>query len=527
MAERLKAAKDNIIQYLRNTTLKQRIIGSTLLIALIGIILLLVYNVTKVDYVQLYSGLSERETGEVSAKLTEKGIKYRLTVDGRGVLVPKEVAAQVKVDLAAEGIPKSGVMYNDFSQNMGLGLTDREFSVVERDAMQNELKRLMINGIRGISDAQVMITLPKESIWVNQVQEQATATVILQIDPGYTLNQNQVNALYTIVSKSIPNLSVENIIITNQYGEELSPNYENSSNIFASDDFTKLNNIKKEIEKDIEKGIKQILGAVMKPENVVVKAFASMDYTQERREENLVTSPTNNSNGLAISMENLNESWNGQGGTGPGGIAGPGQTDIVNYQATNQNTGDSNYEKTSERVNYEVNRITRSIVESPYKVGDLSVSVSVNMPTPNANDLVAVQQYNTLKSDIKTVVMNVVRTTLATQGAALSEDEIEKRISVMATPFSQQSMIATKGISLWWVIAIAGIALVAIIAFIIASRKRNKVKPEEDIVATKYEYEDIPQFDDNDVNVRKQLERLAKEKPTEFVSLLRTWIVED
>ncbi len=527
LSERIKVTREKLIQYWGDTTLKQRIIGFTLLIASIGIILLLFYNFTKTDFVQVYSSLSERETGEVTAKLTERGIKYEITPDGRGVSVPKEVATQIKVDLAAEGIPKSGVLYNDFSQNMGLGLTDREFSVVERDAMQNELKRLIINGIRGISDAQVMITLPKESIWVNQVQEQATATVILQIDPSYSLNQSQVNALYTIVSKSIPSLRVEDTIITNQYGEELVPSYENTSNMLATDNFTMLNNIKKEFEKDLERGLKQILGAVIKPENVVVKAFATMDFTQETRQENLVTSPTEGNNGLAISMENLSETWNGQGGVGPGGIAGPGTTDVVGYQANDQATGEQNYEKTNEKINYEVNRITRSIIESPYKVGDLAVSVSVNMAPPNPNNAAEVQQYEALKNDIKQVVMNVVRTTLGDQNYTLSDEEIEKRITVMAAPFSQPIFTEQKGFSPWWIVVAAGVALVAIIGLVFALRRKQSSHLEEDLISD--DFEEIPEIDleDDDAVVRKQLERLAKEKPTEFVSLLRTWIVDE
>lgn len=519
--------KEKIIQFWGKTSHKQRIVGITLLIASIGILLLLFYNVTKTNYVQIYSSLSERETGEVTAKLTERGIKYKLTPDGRGVAVPKDVATQVKVDLAAEGIPKSGVLYNDFSQNMGLGLTDREFSVVERDAMQNELRRLIVNGIRGISDAQVMITLPKESIWVNQVQDKATATVILQLDPGYSLNQAQINALYTIVARSIPNLNVEDTIITNQYGEQLYADFDSTSNHFGMNDFSKMSSIKKEIEQDIEGGIKRILGAVMQPENVVIKAFATMDYTQETRQENLVTSPLNDNNGLAISMENLSESWNGTG-SGPGGVVGPGETDIPGYQAGDLNAGEQNYERTSEKVNYEVNRITRSIIGSPYKVKDLAISVSVNMPAPDANDLLAVQKYESLKNDIKQVVMNVVRTTLGDEGNMLTDEEIDKRITVMATSFSQAPFAEKKEFSMWWISAATIVGLLLIIGLIIALVRRKPGKQiEEELISTSYEAIPPIEVEDDDAVVRKQLERLAKEKPKEFVSLLRSWIVDE
>lgn len=530
MLEKLRQIKDKAIGFWNRTTLTQRIIGFTLLLTLLGLIILLIVNATKTDYVQIYAGLSERETGEISAKLSEKGIKYKLTPDGKGISVPSDVATQVKVDLAAEGIPKTGVLYDNFAQNMNLGLTDREFSVVERDATQNELRRMILNGIKGINDAQVMIQLPKESIWVNQDPGEASASIILNIDPSYPINQKQINALYTLVSKSIPNLPVENIIITNQYGEELTPDFESTSNALATDDFQKLNNIKKEIEKDIERGITQILGTIVGPGNVVVKAFATMDYTQESRQENLVSSPTEDNNGLVISMENLSETWNGQGTPGVGGIVGPGNTDVPGYQAQNQIGGNSEYEKTSEKANYEINRITKSIVESPYKIGDLSISVGVNTPIPNPNNAAEVQRMTQLNNDIKQVVMSVVRTALAKQGTTLSDAEIEKRITVMATPFNTPLAVPEKKVTPWLIYSLiaAGVLLIAGLIFYFISRKKRSAVIEKELEPTLLQDTSLVDLAETEESmVKKQIERLAKEKPQEFVSLLRTWIAED
>ena len=64
----------------------------------------------------------------------------------------------LKVELAAEGLPKSGsIDYSFFSQNAGIGTTENEFNVLKLDAMQTELANL-IKGIDGINDAKVMIT---------------------------------------------------------------------------------------------------------------------------------------------------------------------------------------------------------------------------------------------------------------------------------------------------------------------------------------------------------------------------------
>jgi flagellar M-ring protein FliF len=533
LLDRLKGIRDKMVEFWNKTTLVQRIVGFALLLSLIGVVGLTIYNLTRTDFVQLYSNLSERETGEVTARLKEMGIDYQLTPDGRGISVPSEVAAQVKVDLAAEGIPQSGsITYESFANNMNFGLTDRQFGVVERDAMQNELRQMMIQGIRGIKDAQVMITLPKETIWVSEEPGEASASIILELDPAYPLEQKQINALYTLVSKSIPNLPPENIIITNQYGEELTRNLDQSNGTLATDDFQKLQSIKKEVERDIERGIERMLGTVLGPGQAVVQAFATMDYTQETRQENLVTSPNENSTeGIIISMETLNESWNSQGGEQPGGIVGPGNTDVAGYQAGQENGGNSNYEKNNEKINYEVNRITRSIVESPYRIADLSINVGVNIPEPAPNDASALQRAEQLKANVEQVVRNVVRTALGNAGTSLTDEDIANRVTVMAIPFQdRQTEPEKEPFSPWILYGLGAVAAVAVaaLAFVLLRRKKQPEIEEEELIPTAIE--EIPPIEyeeTEDTLIRKQLERLAKEKPQDFVALLRTWIAED
>ena len=51
-----------------------------------------------------------------------------------------------------------------------------------------------------------MINLPKDSVFVGEEQSNASASIVLQVQPGYTLTQQQVKGLYHLISKSVPNL---------------------------------------------------------------------------------------------------------------------------------------------------------------------------------------------------------------------------------------------------------------------------------------------------------------------------------
>ena len=108
--------------------------------------------------------------------------------------------------------------YSFFSQNAGFGMTDNEFNVLKLASMQTELANL-IKSVEGVKDAKVMITLPEEGVFLNQSSEAASASIVLNTDPGYQFTETQILSLYNLVSKSIPNLSTEDIVITNQYFE--------------------------------------------------------------------------------------------------------------------------------------------------------------------------------------------------------------------------------------------------------------------------------------------------------------------
>src|SRR5690625_5621083 len=66
-------------------------------------------------------------------------------------------------------------------------------------AMETELAKL-ITSIDGIEDANVMITLPKESVFINDSTEEASAAIILHTKYGHEFKENQIDSLYLLVS---------------------------------------------------------------------------------------------------------------------------------------------------------------------------------------------------------------------------------------------------------------------------------------------------------------------------------------
>ncbi|WP_080846450.1 flagellar basal-body MS-ring/collar protein FliF [Cytobacillus gottheilii] len=521
-----------IKEFWRSRSNKQKTlyIGSSVLLIIVIIVASIWASST--SFVPLYSNLSPSETGAIKENLTARGIQSEIANDGTTILVPEEMADTLLVELAAEGLPKSGgIDYSFFSQNAGIGMTENEFNVLKLDAMQTELATL-IKGVEGVSDAKVMINLPEKGIFVNDSAEAASASIVLDTKPGYQFEDSQIQALYHLVSKSVPNLPTDNIVIMNQYFEYFDQkNNENS----PGTTFAAQHEIKKEIERDVQRQVQSMLGTLMGQEKVVVSVTADIDFTQENREENLVQ-PVDEENmeGIAISAQRVTETFTGNADQAGGIPQGEDPADALGTTYVEGAEGNGDYERIEETINNEVNKIRREIVESPYKIRDLGIQVMVEPPTADDPNSLPQERIN----DITQMLGTIVRTTINKDSVdgEITDEALQDKIVVSVQPFNGKVEFPDEvaaGLP-WWIFVVGGllllIILVLIFLFIRARKKANDIAEEEEVLAEQklFNVPDVNQETETEGTLRrKQLEKMAKDKPEDFAKLLRTWIAED
>ncbi|WP_078380898.1 flagellar basal-body MS-ring/collar protein FliF [Sutcliffiella halmapala] len=510
----------------REKTQKTAIITSVL----VGIlaIIAIVYFLTKTTMAPLYKDLTPLETGQIKEVLDTRGIASQITDNGTAILVPQEAVDGLKVDLAAEGVPKSGsIDYSFFGERSGFGMTDNEFQIMKLDAMQTELANL-VKSIDGVKDAKVMITMPDEGVFVRDSGQEASASIVLHTEPGYQFDQAQINALYHLVSKSISNLSTDNIVIMNQNFEYF--DLANNNNLGNGLNATTQLELKKEIERDIQRQVQQMLGMMMGHSKVVVSVTTDIDFTQENRKEDLVTPvDPDNMAGIAVSVERITETYTGSE-DGAGGINGTGEADPNSYIAGGAN-GSGDYERLEERINNDVNRISKEIVESPYKVRDMGIQVMVEPPV--ANDPLSLQN-NTI-DEIRQILSTIVRTSIDKNalGENPQEVDMEDKIVVSVQTFNGKAELVETSTPIIpiWMYVVGGILVAIIILLIVLLMRRNKEEElEEELVEEEIVQLNIPDINNEKESEgsarRKQLEKMAKEKPDEFAKLLRSWLSE-
>ncbi|WP_339198138.1 flagellar basal-body MS-ring/collar protein FliF [Solibacillus sp. FSL R5-0449] len=531
MNERLTKIKSDSTGFWKSRTKNQKgaLIGA--LVAVIAIAAVITYFSTRTTMAPLFPEMSQSEVGRITEVLASQGVKYEVTNGGTVILVPENQVQDLQVSLAAQGYPDSGEIDTSFfTSNAGFGMTDNEFNVIKQATIETDLANL-VRKFEGVKDASVMISLPEEGVFLKDAKGEAQAAIVLNTAPGHKFSDDQIKGLFNLVSMSIPNLPKENITIMNQYSEYYDlASAESGGN--GIDSVTGQMEVKKTIERDLQRQVQQMLGTLIGQDKVVVNVSADIDFKKENREENLIR-PVDEENmeGIEISAQRITETYSGGAAGAAEGTteAGSVTDNFVDYvEGTN---GDGDYERVEETINNDVNRIRREIQESPYKIRNLGIQVMVD--PPNAEE--GFDQG--VRTDIEQILSTIVRTSIDQEAAGnLTDEDIANRIVVSVQQFQGNDSAEDQPQSVipWWVWVIGGILVVAIILLVInvlRARRRKQDEEELEILEEQQqliEIEDISEEKETEATVRrKQLEKMAKDKPEDFAKLLRSWIAED
>ena len=149
---------------LANLSLRQRLtIATVAALAAIGL-WALVHRQHESDFKPLYTSLPPEDAAAIVQKLREGGVDYRLPEPGGSVLVPSAKLAELRLTMAAEGLPKTGRIGFELFDKANLGATEFAEHVNYRRAVEGELERSVMS-LAEVEQARVHITFPKPARW--------------------------------------------------------------------------------------------------------------------------------------------------------------------------------------------------------------------------------------------------------------------------------------------------------------------------------------------------------------------------
>ena len=319
-------------------TRKRLLIGGTAIGTILALVLF-IHLATKTNYAVLYSGMDPGDAGAVVEALKGNGVSYKLENGGTTILVPQDKVYDLRLQLAAQGIPQAGTVgYEIFDQN-SIGSTDFIQKINYHRALEGELARTICT-LDEIKAARVHLVIPEKRLFEKD-QKKTTASVTLKIKPGFTLTQTQIQSIANLVASSVEGLRPENVTIIDTKGDILSLPRDSNSMAVLSDNQMAL---KKKVEQYYASKLTSLLENVVGKGKVAVQVAADLNFDRVER----TIEKYDPDNVVVISQESNveeNPASNGQ----PGGKT---QHTITNYETN----------KTVERIVRDVGNIKRLTV---------------------------------------------------------------------------------------------------------------------------------------------------------------------
>ena len=554
--------KDKIKIYIdKARAMLSKLSSRTKKLAIITISAILIFSVAAAillnnrGYEVLFTGLNEQEASEIIGKLQESAIDYKYENDGT-ILVPAEQEQKLKAQLVYEGYPKSGFTYNIFKDNIDLMTTDFEKNNYKLFELQDRIGST-ISLFDGVKDAKVTIALGEDRKYVldSKNATDTSASVVVIMKDGGAPTPEQVKGIQRLVSKSIPQLDIDNVAVLDGEGNDVS---------VAPSLQSDLNQLRADFERQLENSVKAKVANVLAPfygeENVKVSVKAQIDMNKKIRETinyfqpdssaQTQTAPVTAAEGEEgnaqteaaageikrgiPSKESINQEVI-RDGQATGGVPGTEtNSDIPIYGQLELNGNETQIINQNE-IDYLVDQIKEQTQIDAGMIEDLTVSVSIN----TRNNETSVTEEELLK--------------LVGNASGIAPEKRADKISVVRGEFYDPNAGLGDGITpdnqnQIYIIAAAALAILIalIVTLLLLRRKKKKSKlaekkiPKEDAAAVErlIQVMEMPKgpgvedIRDNLINIKNEkslelrgnIREFAEDNPEISAQLLKSWL---
>jgi flagellar M-ring protein FliF len=266
------------------------------------------------DYRVLFSNLTDRDGGAVVAALQQINVPYRMSEGGNAILVPSDRVYDARLRLAQQGLPRGGSIGFELLENQRIGTSQFVEQVNYQRALEGELART-VQALGSVQGARVHLAIPRPSVFVRD-QQKPSASVLVSLYPGRSLEAAQLAGITHLVSSSVPDLAPSAVTIVDQAGNLLTSGGEPRD--AAGLDAGQLKHLL-QVEQSYVRRIENILTPIVGPGNVRAQVTVDLDFS--KIEQTAETFKPNPAPQQAIRSQQTVETV-GEGGREAGGVPG-------------------------------------------------------------------------------------------------------------------------------------------------------------------------------------------------------------
>ncbi len=237
----------------------------------LGLLAWLGLQLMQEDYGVLFADLAEQDAAVIVKQLKKDKVPYQLS-EGGTIQVPSERVHDVRLALMSGELPLSGGVGFEIFDKQGLGATEHSQKVSYQRALQGELGRT-IASMDHVRQVRVHLVMPESTLFTKD-RQQATAAVSIAMEPGLTLDRQQIAGVQRLVAAAVPGLEPSRVVITDQRGVSLVAADTNG----AAGAVDARLQVKRDIEEYMTQKIVRLLDTAFGPGQAIVSVDASLNF---------------------------------------------------------------------------------------------------------------------------------------------------------------------------------------------------------------------------------------------------------
>lgn len=286
----------NFIDFFRSLDMTRRLgliaVAGLLIACMVGIV---VWS-GKTDYKVLYTDLTKDDSAVIARMLEEGKINYQVSDDGKTIKVPEDQVEIWRLEIAKKGVNFTGTVGYEVFDKQAFGTTSFVQKINKQRALEGELVKTIMH-IKGVTRARIHLSIPESSPFVSE-RKPPSASVVLDIERGVTMTNDEVKGIQSLVSSSVDGMRSHNVVVIDSRGKKLS---ENDGDTMSTETANRIA-LETKLNSQYEKKVEEILSRVIGEGKVIAKVALKMDFT-----EKVETQTTYDSENAAVVSEVRNE----------------------------------------------------------------------------------------------------------------------------------------------------------------------------------------------------------------------------
>ena len=398
-------------------------------------------------------------------------VEYRQ--ENNTISVPADEYQNIKMLLAREGLTNEPREGNEIvMQDMGFGVSQRMEMERLKFGREQQLAKT-IEQLQSISRAKVLLAIPRENIFARK-QKNPSATVVLTMQRGRILSEEEVDAVVDIVASAVQGLVPNRVTVTDQNGRLLNSGSQDSISSRSRKEFE----IEQKREQEYMDKISTILIPVVGLGNYTAQVDVAMDFTNTEE-----TQRRYNSDLPALRSEMKVETNNIGGMLGgiPGALSNqpPLESSIPENAAAAQKKSVPSSKHSESTKNYELDEAISHTKQQAGIIRRVTVSVALDHIGTTSPE-------GTVTSSPRSVteIASIRRLLQGSIGFDLQRGDV---LEVITIPFTRSDFGAVEEVPMWeqaWFFKIlklvmGALVIMILIIFVISPMMKRLIHPEQ------------------------------------------------